>query len=172
MSTSEVAPYTDLVLPVSVVTKADLSRLLTEAERIDNDLTTAAVRAKAGSNESTTPTPSESLAQFLEQNNVGLDDTNVRSQLVRQLRTLKDKVPIVHVTFAATADEESLQRIVAWFRESVHPQTVIAAGVQPGLIAGVYMRTPNHVHDFSLRARLKGQRELLRKELEATRGNQ
>ena len=56
-------------------------------------------------------------------------------------------------------------------RGSVHPQAVISVGLQPALIGGVYVRTPNHVMDLSLRARLKGNRELITKELEALRGS-
>jgi F0F1-type ATP synthase delta subunit len=53
----------------------------------------------------------------------------------------------------------------------VHKQAVIEVGLQPALIAGVYIRTPNHVQDLSLRAMLKGGRDILIKELEALRGS-
>lgn len=71
------------------------------------------------------------------------------------------------MTFAVTADPESLERLARWFRESIHPQVVIATHLQPSLIAGVYLRTPNHVHDFSLRGALAGKHGLLVNELEA-----
>ena len=83
---------------------------------------------------------------------------------------MKDKVPVIHMTFAVQADPTSLQQIVQWLRSSVHPQVVISVGLQPSLVAGVYMRTPNHVRDLSLRTLLTGQHEVLVKELEALRG--
>jgi F0F1-type ATP synthase delta subunit len=63
-----------------------------------------------------------------------------------------------------------LQELIAWLRSSVHPQAVISVGLQPALVAGVYLRTPNHVHDLSMRAVLKKSRGLLTKELEALHG--
>jgi F0F1-type ATP synthase delta subunit len=74
------------------------------------------------------------------------------------------------MTFAVEADRESLMQLAQWVRETVHPQAVIAVGLQPGLIAGVYLRTPNHVHDLSLRAALDGGHEILVNDLEALRG--
>ena len=74
------------------------------------------------------------------------------------------------MTFAVSADRESLSQIAHWLRESVHPQAVISVGMQPALVAGVYMRTPNKVFDLSLRGALSGQHGALVKELETYRG--
>ena len=87
------------------------------------------------------------------------------------LRILKDKVPVLHMTFSVTADVESLQTLTQWVRNSVHPQAVIAVGLQPSLVAGVYLRTPNHIHDFSVRGALEGRHGLLIEELETLRGS-
>ncbi|MCU1441840.1 MAG: hypothetical protein JWP85_2837 [Rhodoglobus sp.] len=161
--------YTDYILPSTMVSKVDVSRMVTEAEQIDNKLTEAAVRVKSGAAQQTMPVLSEVFEEFLTQNKLGLDNGQSRAEMIKQLRKLKEKVPIIHMTFAVTADRESLQQIVAWLRQSVHPQAVIAVGLQPALVAGVYLRTPNHVHDLSLRAALAGSHDVLIKELEAVR---
>lgn len=162
--------YKDFVLPPSVVSRVDVSRMVSDAERVDNELTTGVVRAKAGGQESVTPTLSERLATFLELNQLALDDSHTRGQLIAQLRLLKDEVPVIHMTFAVEADHESLGQLVSWLRQEIHKHAVIAVGLQPALVAGVYLRTPNHVHDLSLKAQLEGSRDLLIKELEAARG--
>lgn len=169
MSELQAPIYTKFQLPPTVVSKIDLSRLVSELERVDNDLTTMAVRTKAGAGSQTVPTMSARLAGFLRQNGIVLDNPKIRSELVKQLKLLKDNVPVIHMTFAVEADPESLQQLVSWLRSSVHPQAVIEVGLQPGLIAGVYLRTPNHVHDLSLKRALDGGHELLVKELEALR---
>jgi hypothetical protein len=158
------------VLPPSVVTRGDVARLVRDAERVDNELTTATVRAKAGVAEHAEPQLSDSLADFLERNGLSLDNTNERSKMIKELQRLKDEAPIIHMTFATEADPESLAELVNWLRESVHPQAVIAVGLQPALVAGVYLRTTNHIHDLSLRAKLASSRDILVKELEASRG--
>src|SRR5690606_10211581 len=162
--------YADFVLPASLVTRLDLSRLLIDLERLDNELTTSTVREKVDSSRAAQPVIPEQLEEFLRLNNLDLDDTNERSYLIRQLRILKDKAPVVHMTFASTADRESLIKLADWLRQSAHPQTVLTVGLQPSLVAGVSVRTPNRVHDFSLRRALVGQHDKLVKQLEALGG--
>ena len=171
MNESNVKTYTDFALPPSVVSKIDVSRLVSELERVDNDLTTAAVRARIGEQEQSQPAVSGQLTDFLRQNELTLDESRGRSELIKQLRLLKDNVPVIHMTFAVAADPDSLGQLAQWLRSSVHPQAVIEVGLQPALIAGVYLRTPNHVHDFSLRAMLAGGHDVLVKELETLRGS-
>ncbi|RYF28770.1 MAG: hypothetical protein EOO17_04195 [Chloroflexi bacterium] len=161
--------YADFVIPASVVNKVDVSRLVAEVERIDSELNAADVRVKTGGEPVQKPILSEQLADFIASNELVVNDARDRSELIRQLRLLKDKAPAVHMTFAVPADRESLRYIVQWVRESVHPQALLQIGLQPSLVAGVYLRTPNRVHDFSLRAALNGQHDALVKELGALR---
>lgn len=167
---TEVAPttYADFTIPPSVVSRIDLSRLVSEVERVDGELTAEAVRAGEKTVTSSGVGVSSALTDFLSQNNLSLNDSTARSSLIKQLRLLKNKAPVIHMTFASTADQESLQELVAWVRSEVHQQAVISVGLQPDLVAGVYVRTPNHVHDLTLKAKLEGQRELLLKELEVS----
>ena len=159
------------MLPTTVATKVDVSHLVSEVERVDEELTAGTVRAKAGSEGHSQPVLSTPLSDFLDQNKVTLDDAQDRTELIKQLRLLKNNVPTIHMTFAVTADNESIQKLVQWVRTSAHPQAVIAVGLQPALVAGVYLRTPNHIHDLSVRGLLEGQHSLLVKELETLRGS-
>lgn len=163
--------YESYVLPPNIVSKLDLARLVHEVEQIDAVLTTAAVQAKVGAGTKPQITPSEQLADFLRLNSLTLtSDGRARTELVNQLRLIKDKAPAIHMTFAVEADPDSLGQLALWLRQSIHPQAVISVGLQPGLVAGVYMRTPNRVFDMSLKGRLAGQHELLVSQLEAYRG--
>jgi F0F1-type ATP synthase delta subunit len=173
MSETAKKTHSEFGLPMSVASRVDLSRLAREVEQLDNELTSVAVRTKSGSPvKLQQPAVSRQLEEFLQLNDLVLAEMSgqERADLVKQLRLLKDKAPVIHMTFAVTADSVSLQKLVEWLRSSVHPQAVIEIGLQPALVAGAYIRTPNHVHDFSLRAKLKGQHSLLVKELEALRG--
>ena len=167
----EAAKKEALVLPPSVATHIDLSRLVREVERIDGALIARDARDKVGVQQDEMPAFSEQLNDFLATNTLELGDDSIkRSELIAQLRQLKASAPTIHITFASSADSESLQKIVAWLRESVHPQSIIKVGLQPSLIGGAYVRTANHVHDFSLRAKLAGHRDIITKEVEALRG--
>lgn len=156
MSDQDTKKHENFVLPPSIVSKIDVSRLLAEFERVDNEITTDEIRHKdEEGHESVRPTLSDQLNDFLQANELNLDNGHNRSEIISELRKLKDNVPVVHMTFAATADRDSLGTLVSWLRESAHPQSVVAIGLQPALVAGVYLRTPNHVYDLSLRAKLK-----------------
>ncbi len=162
--------YSDFVLPPSVVSRVDISRLVTEIEQIDSVLTAMQVRAGVGIVAEQNPTLSPCLSEFLAQNQLMLKTSKERTALIEQMHRLKDTVPTIHMTFASTADPESLGQLAAWLRGEVHPQAVIAVGLQPALVAGVYLRTPNHVHDLSLRAAVKSARGVLRQEMEQLSG--
>lgn len=160
------------VLPASVVSRLDVSKLVSEMEQVDSELTSAAVRSKAGASEQPKPVLSDKLSEFLQKNELNLDDSRDRSDLIKQIRKLKDTVPVIHMTFAVAADRDSLQKLTQWLRDSIHPQAVIAVGLQPALVGGVYLRTTNRIHDFSLRAKVEQGHDLLLKELEAARGTE
>lgn len=164
---SEIAAldYTKFVLPPSIVSRVDVSRLVSELEQIDNQLTAISVRTRVGVADQVNPTLSPQLAEFLAGNQLTLKTSKLRSELIAQMHLLKDKVPTIHMTFATTADVESLSELAAWLRASIHPQTVISIGLQPALVAGVYLRTPNHVHDLSLRAAVRSARSTLRQQM-------
>lgn len=160
----------DMILPPTVVTRRDVAQLVLEAEEVDSAMTAADVRRRTSRKRQLRPILSEQFMNFLDTNDIKIENSKTRSELIRQLRSLKGDVPVVHMTFAATADIDSLQRIAAWLRKEIHGQAVIEVGLQPALIAGVHIRTVNSIHDLSLRGRLQGQRELLIKELKAARG--
>ena len=171
MSDSGVKTHDKFILPPSVVSRLDVSRLVSELERVDNELTGDSIRHKVDEgHEVVKPQLSEQLNDFLNANKLNLDNDHGRSELIKEVRLLKDHVPVIHMTFAVTADRESLATLMSWLRESVHAQVVVAIGLQPALVAGVYMRTPNHVHDFSMRARLKENHSKLVGVLEELRG--
>lgn len=170
MSVVELQDYTGFQLPSTIVSKADISRLVREFEVLDNALTAQSVRKKVDAKPEDAPVMSAQLAGFLDVNAVNLESATARNAYIKQLRHLKDKVPVMNMTFAVVADPESLQKLTAWVRESVHPQAVIEAHLQPALVAGVYLRLPNHVFDLSVRNALKSKRGELEKELGALRG--
>jgi F0F1-type ATP synthase delta subunit len=155
----------EYVFPAALIGRSDLARLVREVESFDNDLEAQKVRSH-GTESYSLPTMSRSLNDFIEINKLDMSNDQVRMALKERLRNIKDKAPVIHMTFAVEADPEFLQRLVTWLRQEIHPQTLLSIGMQPSIIAGVYMRTPNHVHDFSIKTLLAGKRDIIVKELE------
>lgn len=164
--TSEIEA-TKLLLPTSIIRKRDVSSLVSEAERIDNAMTTNEVHQKIKTGISPEIIMSNQMIDFLQINKIEFGDSKQRDNLISSLRIVKDKLPIVHATFASNVEGEVLEQLVSWLRDSVHPFTVISVGVQPSLIGGVYLRTSNRVYDFSIKAQLAGCRDTIVKDLEA-----
>jgi len=154
-------PVVQYVLPARVVSRADMTRLIRELETVDNELEQQKARHQGSSGHYQLPTLSQALSDFLTANKLDVGDDHVRLDLKAQLRKLKDHAPVLHMTFATEVDPESMQSITAWVRRELHPQALVSAGLQPSLVAGVYVRTPNHVHDLSIRSFMKDSRKLI-----------
>ncbi len=155
------------VFPPALVTRADLARLVREVESVDNEFEAQKARNQAtGKAGYRTPTLSRSLGDFLDLNKLDITDDHGRMVFKEQLRAVKDKAPIVHMTFAVEADPGSLAQLVTYLRKEIHPQTLLSVGLQPSLVGGAYIRTPNHVHDFSLRELLSANRGVITAALE------
>jgi hypothetical protein len=153
--------YENFTLPDSVVTKRDLYRLLRELESIDNKMLESDVRIKAGLGDGSGIDVTEQMSQFLQQNSLNLDDSNERSEIIKQTRLLKDRVSVFKVTLAGPLKHEQLIELARWMRSSIHPQLVLAVGLQPSLVAGAHIRTPNKIFDFSFKAALEKNRNVL-----------
>lgn len=164
------AAIVKLALPPALVTRADLSRLSRDIESIDNDLEAQKARNHAtGKSGYAMPVLSRALNDFAELNKLDLSDDQTRMLVKDQVKALKEKAPVLHMTFAVEADLESIQKLVAYVRQEIHPLALISVGLQPSLVGGVYLRTPNHVHDFSIRNRLASTHGIILQDLE--RGN-
>lgn len=161
---------TNFILPITIVTKRDIARLVREFEALDGALTEKKVRKKAGAKAKTMPALSQRLQAFLDVNPMNLENTTVRRSYVKQLRLLKENIAVIHMSFAVETDVESIQRLISWLREFVHPLAVIEVHIQPALVAGVYIRTQNKVFDLSVRNALVKKRVELQKELESLHG--
>lgn len=164
---SEVAAPAQFVFPPALIGRADLARLLRELENLDNDLESQRARNRDKAEGYHMPNMSRALSDFIETNKIDMTNDHARMILTTQLRKLKDHAPVIHMTFASEADPESLQQLVTWIRGELHPQALLSVGLQPSLIGGVYVRTPNHVHDFSIRAHMKDSRKLIVEALDA-----
>jgi F0F1-type ATP synthase delta subunit len=158
------------VFPKTLVTRVDLARMVREIESIDNDMAAQRARAKTEKAAVSAPATSKILAEFLEMNKLDIVDDHQRTALKDALRHFKDVAPIVHMVFASDPSPDVLHELTEYLRTNIHPQSLISVGLQPGLIGGVYIRTPNHVHDFSIRSLLKSKRDVMVRQLEAFRG--
>lgn len=162
----ETEAQTNIILPAALLGRADVARLNLEVEKLDNDFETQKVRDGKDESNYSIPTMSRALSDFLQLNKLNIASAKERVELKRQLKIMKDKTPVMHMTFAVDPDPEFLQLLVTYIRENLHPQALLSVGIQPALVGGVFVRTPNHVHDFSVRTLLADKRDIIMKSIE------
>lgn len=151
-------------LTSQVITTLDLSRVLREAERLDEFLHQSGLRSP-GTN-TTLPKTTQALESIAEANGLSLLDATHRKHLIGNLRTLKLQIKKVHISFAVEPSPAVIQKIVAWFRTNVQNDLVVEIGIQPTVSVGCIVRTTNKVFDMSLRHRFEESRGILAEQLE------
>lgn len=147
-----------LRLPLSVMTKQDLHRLVREVEALDNYILQNSIR---GQKSAALPRLTNTLETLISDNKYDILDDKTRNSLLRVLQDLLTSAPVIHMSFAIEPSSFMTQKIVEWFRTEVHPALMLHTGVQPTIAAGCVMRTANKFFDFSLRQHLSRSRDLL-----------
>lgn len=149
-----------LNLPLTVVTKLDMLRLVRESMALNEYLMQAALRS-GGQPMQQLPKLSRLLDDTARVNGVNLLDANHRRALQAALDDLKEHAPTVHVSFAAEPSAAFLTQMITWLRTNIHPSVIMQVGLQPQIAAGCIVRTENKLFDFSLRAAFTSKRDQL-----------
>lgn len=144
---------TQFGLPPALIGRADVSRLLREIEKVDYSLETQAIRTPG--QPLTIPAMSRALTETIALNNVDVTNLDERKRLLESLREAKEKAPNVQITFAVDPEPAITSQLVSWIRTNLHPRALVTVGLQPAIIGGCIVRTPDHIYDFSLRKRFK-----------------
>jgi len=148
-----------LILPTSVVSQVDVARVMRELTALSDFFISTQARPP-GSNIQP-PRLSRSLDQLAQANKVNLLEEAQRRQLYNELNEVLGRAPLIHMSFASEASPKALDKIIAWLRSNIHPQTLLQVGLQPTIAAGCMVRTTNQVFDLSLRTHLRAQEPYL-----------
>ncbi len=158
-----------LHLPIAVVTKVDIGRLLREMEAIDGFLAQSAIRQPGTATK--LPKTSRLFEETVEINklNVLLEDD--RKRLFDFLKEVKTSAPIIHISFSADPSPLFSQKLITWLRAELHPLVLLQIGIQPNMGAGCVVRTTNKYFDLSLRSRFKEKGTVLTQLLQGVTAN-
>ena len=146
-------------LPVSVTSPGDVNRLLRELDAIDERFLQLRLR-KAG-DDVKLPKTSLLLDQTVTLNKLNLLQAEDRLQLRQTLQAVRDRAPVLHISFSADPSPAFMVKLVAWIRQQIHPFALVTTGLQTNIGAGCVVRTTNHAFDFSLAQNFAKQRALL-----------
>ncbi len=162
-----VAKKTAFALPMQVTSRVDVNRLLRELANIDETLLQLHLR-KTGT-EVKMPKTTKLMDQLIEVNKLNLLLEVDRQKLQESLLNVKEKSPVIHMSFSADPSVAFMEKIVAWLRGEIHPLVLITIGLQPNIGAGCVIRTTNRQFDFSLRQDFLKKRDLLKEKLATTK---
>ncbi len=101
------------------------------------------------------------MDQTIQLNKVDLANDTHRKQLQEYLILIKQKAPILHISFSADPTSAFIEKIMAWLRREIHPLVLLTIGLQPNIGAGCVVRSTNKYFDFSLRKDFEKKRDLL-----------
>lgn len=148
-----------LQLPVSVVSRVDVGRLLREVEAIDGFLKQSSIREPGSPVKM--PKTSRLFDELVEINKVNVLHEEERLRLHHFLQEVRASAPTIHMSFSADPSPAFTQRLITWLRKEMHPVVLLQVGLQPNIGAGCAVRTTNKYFDFSLRSRLKEKGDVL-----------
>jgi len=143
----------ELKLPLGVMSKVDVARIMRELNALDDFFTAAKVRETGAPVKP--PHLTRSLNQLAHDNGFNLLDDGQRKELQVKLNMIIGKAPLLHISFATEPTPRALERIIIWLRDNIHPQALLQVGLQPTIAAGCVLRTPNLLFDMSVRNYLK-----------------
>lgn len=154
--TEQPLTHMSLALPDTIVSSADIARIERELSVLHESYSQQRLRGQ-----NITLPVSRSLEAIGEKNSYNLHTTEDRQMLAVELRAVKAKAPVVHVSFASEPSAAAITRLVQWFRAEIHAYTLLVVGVAPSIVGGCIVRTPNSVYDMSIGEALERGRPLL-----------
>lgn len=144
-------------LPLSVVSPVDVGRLIRELESLDNAILEQGLRGQTVA----IPPMTRLMTQTIEMNHINLLDEADRKLLTQLLVSVREKAPVLHISFSADPTPVFIEKVMAYLRREVHPLVLMTAGLQPNIGAGCIVRSTNKYFDCSLRQNFLNKRELL-----------
>jgi F0F1-type ATP synthase delta subunit len=145
----------ELKLPLSVVNKGDLARLMRELDSLEL------------SNQSVASLPnlSLSLSKLLEINNITALDEKSIIDLVLSLDELKNRGIQVHLSFASNPSAANVEKVLGWLRSNINGLLLLQVGLRPDIAAGCVLNTGSKVYDFTISSRLDKKFDILAKSI-------
>lgn len=146
-------------LPLGIVTRSDVGRLVRETESIDGFLHQATIRQPGFT--LALPKTSALFNEFVTINKLNMLKPLDRQNQYKFLQNLSHTAPVVHISFSNDPSPLFLQKLISWMRQQLHPNLILHIGLQPTIGAGCVIRTTNKQFDLSLKRHFDKQKNLL-----------
>lgn len=159
-----------IVLPVSIVGRVDVGRLLREVTAVNEFMNQAEIRQPGTAMQ--LPKSSRLMDEVVQANKLNLLHKADRQHLLEYLEKIKLESPVMHMSFSADPSPHFMNQLIKRLRQSLHPSVLISVGLQPTIGAGCVIRTTNKYFDLSLRHDLTTKKATLMRTLRSAIGEQ
>lgn len=149
----------ELQLPLQIIGKMDVARIIRELEGLEDWLTQSAIRKSEEG--AVLPRTSRLLEEFAAFNHLNFLKTEDRQSAQKFLKGILESAPVIHISFASDPSAAFTNKIIAWLRNNIDPQILLNVGLEPSIAAGCVIRSGNRQFDGSLRQSFAAQRQLL-----------
>ena len=148
-------------LPFLVTGPVEIGRLMRELDKINEEVLQSSLRSEGQS--VAMSLPSQLLEATLEINQLDINKEQDRLLLAKNLAIIKQRAPVVHMSFGADPPVDFIEKIMEWLRAEIHPFMLLTIGLQPTIGAGCILRTNNKYFDMSLKQDFASKKEMLAK---------
>lgn len=136
-----------LALPVDVYSPDQLSELVLELQDLTASMRDAAARKETAAQLEISP----NLTELLNANKVAASDTANVEALAKLTADTLDKAPTAHILLSSMPGRPLRHQFATWFREQIHPQTLMTFAARSDLGGGAIVQIGSHLYDLSFR---------------------
>jgi F0F1-type ATP synthase delta subunit len=150
-------------IPLGVVNKGDLGKLLREIEALENYF----IGSKISETQlSALPNLSLNLTKLLQINSIANLSDKLLTDLKVDLQNLKQTAPQVHISFASNPSAANVEKLLTWLRTEINPRTLVQVGLRPEIAAGCVINTGSRIFDFTIKNKLSQNFSFLAKSIQ------
>jgi len=146
---------TSVHLPVDLYSPEQLGAIIIELRSYIATLRDATVRAKTAHTQvDAPPHASALLLGAMHGGSVKPTDAPALEKLLKELEAIRDKAPAVHLMMAALPNRDLKRKLTEWFRDKIHPYTLLTFATRADIGGGMVIQAGSHVYDYSFRQQI------------------
>lgn len=143
-----------LQLPVDVYSPDQVGLLVQELRALLGKRRDLIAQARITGRADPFPSLSSTLETLLKTSTIIPDDLSSLEELIKQLEDLRVAAPMVHLTLAAMPNRTLIRQLTVWFRDQIHPNTLLTFVMRRDVGGGVIVRAGSSIYDFSFRGQI------------------
>jgi hypothetical protein len=145
-----------LRLPADMYSPEHVAGALLELRQLESHLRDHAARAKVAKNTATPNLQVSPGVLELLHNKVTLAAV---ADMQKQLIAYREVAPLIRILLPATPSLRFKQQLVDWFRDAIHPGSLLQFTVRRDICGGFVLQTSGRVYDFSFRSQVLAKKE-------------